>query len=117
MDRIGMSLDDQRYLFCPIQRIKMGKGLRQSGKISYTCLRELFKKKVADLGLPPSKFGLHSLRVGGATAAANGKVPDRLGCSRGTGVGGQKVLKKVMLKITYRAGLKFLRALGCIPLL
>ena len=56
----------------------MGKGLRQSGKISYTCLRELFKKKVADLGLPPSNVGLHSLRAGGATAAANGKVPDRL---------------------------------------
>lgn len=78
MNRAGMSLDDQRYLFRPIQRTKKGEGLRQSGKISYTCLRELFKKKVADLGLPPSNFGLHSLRAGGATAAANAKVPDRL---------------------------------------
>ena len=78
MDRTGMSLDDQRYLFRPIQRTKKGEVLRQSGKISYSCLRDLFKKKVADLGLPPSKFGLHSLRAGGATAAANAKVPDRL---------------------------------------
>ena len=54
----------------------MGKGLRQSGKISYTCLREFFKKKV--LGLSPSNFGLHNLRAGGAAAAANAKVPDRL---------------------------------------
>ena len=73
-----MSLDDQRYLFRPIQRTKNGEGLRQSGKISYTCLRELLKKKVTDLGLPPTKFGLHSLRAGGATAAANARVPDRL---------------------------------------
>ena len=78
MNRTGMSLDDQRYLFRPIQRTKNGEGLRQSGKISYTCLRELFKKKVADLGLPPSNFGLHSLRVGGATTAVNAKVLHRL---------------------------------------
>ena len=78
MGRTGMALDDQRYLFRPIQKTKKGESLRQSGKISYTCLRELFKKKLTDLGLPPSKFGLHSLRAGGATAAANAKVPDRL---------------------------------------
>ena len=77
-----MTLDDQRFLFRPIQRTKHGESLRQSRKISYTCLRELFKKKVADLGLPPSNFGLYSLRAGGATAAANAKVPDRLFKSR-----------------------------------
>ena len=32
MDRTGMSLDDQRYLFRPIQRTKKGEVLRQSGK-------------------------------------------------------------------------------------
>ena len=78
MNRTGMRQDDQRYLFCPIQRTMNGEVLRQSGKISHSCLRELFKKKIADLGLPPSDFGLHSLRAGGATAAANTKVPDRL---------------------------------------
>ena len=78
MNRTGMSWEEQRYLFRPIQRTKNGESLRQSGKISYTCLRDLFKKKIADLGLPPSNFGLHSLRAGGATAAANAKVPDRL---------------------------------------
>ena len=30
------------------------------------------------INLPGSKFGLHSLRAGGATAAANSGVPDRL---------------------------------------
>ena len=51
MNRTGTSWDDQRYLFCPILRTKKGKNLRQSGKISYTCLRELFIKKISDLGL------------------------------------------------------------------
>ena len=104
-----------RYLFCPIQRTKKGKGLRQSGKISYTCLKGLFKKKVADLCLPPSNFGLHSLRAGSAKAAANAKVPDRL--FKMHGHWRLESVKMVMSKITYRAGLKSLGALGCIPLL
>ena len=41
-------------------------------------MRDLFRKKLADLGFPPNEFGLHSLRAGGATAAANAKVPDRM---------------------------------------
>ena len=77
MQVTGMSWEDQRFLFCPIQTTKKGQTLRESGKISYSCLREAFRKKIADLGLPPEEFGLHSLRAGGATAAANAKVPDR----------------------------------------
>ena len=38
----------------------------------------LFKKKVADLGFPAQDFSLHSLRSGGATAAANAKMPDQI---------------------------------------
>ena len=72
-----MSWEDQRFLFRPIQASKRGQTLRESGKISYSCLREAFKKKMADLGLPAEEFGLHSLRAGGATAAANAKVLDR----------------------------------------
>ena len=37
-----------------------------------------FRKKLGDLGFPPDEFGLHSLRAGGDTAAANAKVPDRM---------------------------------------
>ena len=39
---------------------------------------ELFLNKLAELGFDPKQFGLHSLRSGGATAAANSGVPDRL---------------------------------------
>ncbi len=34
--------------------------------------------KVSDLGLDPAQFGLHSLRAGGATAAANAGIEDGL---------------------------------------
>ena len=41
-------------------------------------MRELFLAKIKDLGFDSKKFGLHSLRAGGATAAASAGVPDRL---------------------------------------
>ena len=46
--------------------------------LSYTRLRELFLSKLSELGFDPKQFGLHSLRSGGASAAANAGVPDRL---------------------------------------
>lgn len=66
------------FLFRSITRTKTGEKLRASGKLSYSTLRELFKKKLTELGYPAIEFGLHSLRAGGATAAANAGVPDRL---------------------------------------
>ena len=36
------------------------------------------KKKLSSIGLDATKFGMHSFRAGGATAAANAGVPDRL---------------------------------------
>ena len=55
-----------------------GQRLRSHGSLSYTRVRELFLNKLAELGFDPKQFGLHSLRSGGATAAANSGVPDRL---------------------------------------
>ena len=77
LSRTNTEWSDQRFLFRPIQRTKKGESLRGSGKISYSCLRDLFTKKLAALGFPAGDFGLHSLRAGGATAAANAKVPYR----------------------------------------
>ena len=71
----NMSPDDQRYIFRQLQRTKNGESLRETGWISDTCIRELFNKKIAALGFPAHKFGLHSLRTGGATAAANARLP------------------------------------------
>ena len=52
--------------------------MRALGKLSYSTICELFKKKLTELGYPAVEFGLHSLRAGGATAVANAGVPDRL---------------------------------------
>lgn len=46
--------------------------------ISYSRVRELFKSSLESIGVEKEKFGLHSLRSGGATSAANNLVPDRL---------------------------------------
>ena len=78
MRRAGIPWQDQRYLFRAICKSKAGDKLRESGKISYSCLREQFKKKLGSLGYNHVEFGLHSLRAGGATRAANMGVPDRL---------------------------------------
>ena len=78
MQFTSMAPHDQRFLFRPIQSTRKGEFLRDTGKISYSCLRDLFRKKLSDLGFPPNEFGLHSLHAGGATAAANAKVPDRM---------------------------------------
>ena len=41
-------------------------------------MRELFLAKLTQLGFDSTKYGLHSLRSGEATAAANEGVPNRL---------------------------------------
>ena len=46
--------------------------------MSYTTMREQFKKKVKELRYPADVFGLHSLRAGGTSAAANAGVSDCL---------------------------------------
>ena len=66
------------YVFRGIVSTKSGERLRKSGKISYTRVRELMLSKIASLGYDASKFGMHSFRAGGATAAANAGIKDRL---------------------------------------
>ena len=51
--------------------------LRSTG-MSYTRTREIVLEAFVRLGYPKEKFGLHSLRSGGATAAANAGVKDCL---------------------------------------
>ena len=41
-------------------------------------MHELFVVKLRELGFDAKQFGLHSLRAGGATTAANAGVPDRI---------------------------------------
>ena len=66
------------HLFRGIVVTRSGKRLRSQGSLSYTRLWELFLSKLSQLGFDPKQYGLHSLRSGGASAAANAGVPDRL---------------------------------------
>ena len=74
----SISLSSELRLFRGIVHTKTGERLRASGSLSYTRMRELFLAKLSSLGFDPKQFGLHSLRAGGASAAANAGVPDRL---------------------------------------
>ena len=55
---------DETFLFCPSQSTKNGEILRILGKISYSCLAELLKKKLKALVFVANLFGV-SLRDGG----------------------------------------------------
>ena len=64
-------------LFCRVIRAPRS-GDYLSGKMSYTRARELIREGLQRAGIHPDGLGTHSLRSGGATAAANAGVADRL---------------------------------------
>ena len=66
------------FLFQGICKTAGREKLKVSGLLSYTTFRELFRKKLVDLGHFADGFGLHSPRAGGASAAAQAGVPDHL---------------------------------------
>ena len=57
-------MDSELFLFRQITKSQKGEYLRDGGAVSYTTMREQFKKKVKELGYPADVFGLHSLRAG-----------------------------------------------------
>ena len=75
LDRAGLSCDSP--LFCQLSKTKCGYKPRSKG-LSYSRLRELVLEAFKDIVPDISAIGTHSLRSGGATAAANAGVPDRL---------------------------------------
>ena len=74
----GLSASSKLHLFRGIIHVKAGDHLRAAGSLSYTRMRELVLAKLSQLGYDPKLFSLHSLRSGGASAAANAGVADRL---------------------------------------
>ena len=76
----GLSVGSHDRVFRAVVHTREGERLRKSGGLSYSRLRELLLEKISPLGMDPQLFGMHSLRAGGAMAAANAGVPDRLHC-------------------------------------
>ena len=73
----GVGSSDDKFIFHSIYcEDKKGERLEETNSTSYTRLCECFKEKLEFLGSACS-YSLHSLRAGGATAAANNKVADR----------------------------------------
>ncbi|CAB4010426.1 Integrase recombinase xerD-like, partial [Paramuricea clavata] len=64
-------------LFRRVQHTKNGWQLKKQG-MSYSRANQLLKAELKKEGLNVSRYSLHSLRAGGASAAAALGVPDRL---------------------------------------
>ena len=65
------------YLFRKVCHTKHGFSLRPQ-PLTYSRASELIRKQLKAIGLNPKQYGLHSLRSGGAYAAAAAAIPDRL---------------------------------------
>ena len=71
--------DSRDLIFRPISKGKEYCTLIAPNKpISYNTMRQAFRRDLKTIGADPSKFGLHSLRSGGAATAANIGVSDRV---------------------------------------
>ena len=69
----------QKYIFRGIISTKLHSKLRTCDKhISSICVRENVIEGLKNIGVETKSFGLHSLRAGGATFAANLGVNDRI---------------------------------------
>ena len=75
----SLNVDQNNFVFRPLTFYKsLNSHKLRKGKISYSRCREIFKESLEAIGVNSKHFGLHSLRAGGATAAAQIGVPDRL---------------------------------------
>ena len=81
LDLAGIKPKDECFIFRNVLHYKTSNKymLQQKDKpLSYTRARELLLFQLSKIGRNPKAFGLHSLRSGGATQAANAGVKDRL---------------------------------------
>ena len=72
--------EPSEFLFRSLTYCKKSNSYKLRGvkSISYTRAREIMLDTLESVGVDKTKFGLHSLRAGGATAAANAGINDRL---------------------------------------
>ncbi|XP_076093969.1 integrase/recombinase xerD homolog [Mytilus galloprovincialis] len=80
LSQANIAIDSNEFIFRAVSFRKKTNtyALRGNVPLSYTRARELLLDALGSLGLEKSNFGLHSLRAGGATAAASAGINDRL---------------------------------------
>lgn len=72
----GLNKNPESFLICRLFKTKCGHIADGNQKISYSAARSTFANHISTV-TDPSKYSLHSLRSGGASAAANNGVSDR----------------------------------------
>ena len=76
--KLDISNDKENPLTCRMIQTKSGHKISKTNGISYSRIRETFKGYKSEITRTPEKFGLCNLRSGGASAAANNGISDRL---------------------------------------
>ena len=76
----GFNADSEEYIFRALTYFPSDGTFkfRNSSQLSYTRAREIVLSAFDSIGLAKQHYGLHSLRAGGALAAGNSQVNDRL---------------------------------------
>ena len=79
LDATNLNHHPDGYIFCRLHKTKKGHNVDHSHPITYETARKTFLDHLSQ-ALPEDLklYGLHSLRSGGASAAANNDVSDRL---------------------------------------
>ena len=67
----GIAEESCDFIFRHIIRMRSGFKLDKKRRLTYCRAREVLLDRLTDMGLDKKLFGLHSLRSGGATAAAS----------------------------------------------
>ena len=80
----NIDINSNEYLFQPLFHTRSGiKRVAKNKPLSYTRARETIVNRLKEIAGKSANIGLHSLRSGGATAAANAQVNDRCFKRRG----------------------------------
>ena len=74
----SFSADSEEFIFRPLVFLRGTGAYKLRGSVPLSYSREIVLSAFDSIGLPKQDYGLHSLRAGGASAAANARVPDRL---------------------------------------
>ena len=80
---IEISKEGETPLIGRIIKTKKGHKISKAQGISYSRIKEVFKDDITDIIATLEEYRLHSLRAGGALAAANNCVTDRLVLKQG----------------------------------
>ena len=80
LERTTLILGEENYIISRLAKTKKGHNAHGGKPLTDSTVRDLFNKDIAPIceGIEPGSYCLHSLRSGGASAAVNNGVSERL---------------------------------------